>query len=121
MIALLASLAALTILLTSTMALPLLPSLLLYGIAGGSLVPLMILTLMETPGVDSEHMGAAGGLFFCISEIGGFFGPFVIGFLVDLTGSFMAGAIFLALLAAVIAVLMIPLKTGAAAPKPGAC
>jgi len=117
MIALLALLAALTIILTSTTALPLLPSLLLYGIAGGSIIPLMILTLMETPGVDSEHMGAAGGLFFCISEIGGFFGPFVIGYLVDLTGSFVAGAIFLALLAAVIAVLMIPLKTGAAAPK----
>jgi cyanate permease len=111
MIALLALLAALTIILTSTMTLPLLLSLLLYGIAGGSLVPLVILTLMETPGVDSDFMGAAGGLFFCISEIGGFFGPFIIGYLVDLTGTFTAGAIFLALLAAVIAVLMIPLKT----------
>ena len=57
MIALLALLAALTIILTSTMTLPLLLSLLLYGIAGGSLVPLVILTLMETPGVDSEYHG----------------------------------------------------------------
>jgi MFS family permease len=116
MIALLALLAALTIILTSSMTLPLLLNLLLYGIAGGSLVPLVILTLMETPGVDSEYMGAAGGLFFCISEIGGFFGPFIVGYLVDLTGSFMAGAILLALLAAVIAVLMVPLKTTAGAP-----
>ena len=116
MIALLALLAALTIILTSTMTLPLLLNLLLYGIAGGSLVPLVILTLMETPGVDSEYMGAAGGLFFCISEIGGFFGPFIVGYLVDLTGSFMAGAILLALLATAMAVLMVPLKTTASAP-----
>jgi len=116
MIAILALLSGLTIMLISTLTLPLLFNLLLYGIAGGSLVPLLILTLIETSGVDSEYMGAAGGLFFCISEIGGFFGPFIVGYLVDLTGSFMAGAFFLALLAAVIAVLMLPLKTVAVAP-----
>lgn len=110
-IALLALLAGFTIILTSTLTIPLLFSLFLYGIANGALLPLIILTLMETPEVDSEYMGAAGGLFFCISEIGGFFGPFILGYLVDLTGSFMAGAFLLGFLATIIAGLMIRLKT----------
>ena len=40
-------------------------------------------------------MGSAGGMFFCIAEIGGFSGPFLIGALVDISGAFMTGAIFL--------------------------
>lgn len=110
MIALLALLAGITIMLTSTMTLPLLLSLLLYGIAG-SLIPMVILTLMESPGVNSEYMGAAGGLFYCVSEIGGFVGPFMVGYLVDLTGHFLAGAVFLSLLCAAMAALMLKLKT----------
>jgi hypothetical protein len=41
-------------------------------------------------------MGSAGGLFFCVAEIGGFGGPMIIGALVDITSTFLAGAIFLA-------------------------
>lgn len=77
---------------------PLTLGLFLYGLAISPLVPLLVLILMETPQVGSEHMGTAGGMFFCISEIGGFFGPYIVGALVDLTGSFLAGAAFLALL-----------------------
>jgi fucose permease len=43
-------------------------------------------------------LGAAGGMFFCVAEIGGFAGPFLMGVLMDLTGTFMAGALFLACL-----------------------
>ena len=50
-------------------------------------------------------MGSAGGMFFCVAEIGGFTGPFLMGVLVDATGAFVAGALFLAGLCAVIAVL----------------
>ncbi len=35
-------------------------------------------------------------MFFCVAEIGGFTGPFIMGTLVDATGTFMAGALFLA-------------------------
>jgi MFS-type transporter involved in bile tolerance (Atg22 family) len=44
--------------------------------------------------VGANHMGSAGGLFFCISEIGGFMGPFLLGALVDWTGGFLAGGYF---------------------------
>ena len=83
----------------------------LYGLTGPSLLPLLILTLMETPEVGSKYMGSAGGLFFTIAQIGGFSGPFAIGALVDLTGTFMAGALFLAVVGMVIAILMLQLKS----------
>jgi CP family cyanate transporter-like MFS transporter len=68
--------------------------LILYGIAACTLVPLLTLILMETPEVGAKHMGSAGGLFFCVSEIGGFMGPFLLGALVDWTGGFLAGGYF---------------------------
>jgi cyanate permease len=68
--------------------------LILYGIAACTLVPLLTLILMETPEVGAKHMGTAGGLFFCIAEIGGFMGPFLLGALVDWTGGFLAGGYF---------------------------
>jgi cyanate permease len=73
---------------------PMYVGLILYGIAACTLVPLLTLILMETPEVGAKHMGSAGGLFFCISEIGGFMGPFVLGMLVDWTGEFLAGGYF---------------------------
>ena len=43
-------------------------------------------------------MGSAGGMFFCVAEVGGFAGPRVMGVLVDITQTFMAGILFLACL-----------------------
>ena len=43
--------------------------------------------------------------------IGGFLGPFIVGSLVDLTGSFLAGATFLAMLAVAISALMLLITT----------
>ena len=79
-------------------------------------MPLLILILMETPEVGSEHMGSAGGIFFCISDMGGFFGPLIMGFLVDLTGLFLAAAVFLVLLGCTIFGLMFLLKKDAYQP-----
>jgi MFS family permease len=59
------------------------------------MVPLLILNLMDTPEVDSKYLGSAGGIFYCISDFGGFMGPLVVGALVDLTGTFISGAFFL--------------------------
>ena len=72
--------------------------LVLYGIAACTLIPLLTLILMETPEVGAKHMGSAGGLFFCVSEIGGFMGPLLLGALVDWTGGFLAGGYFVAAL-----------------------
>lgn len=69
--------------------------LIILGIAGSCFMPMMLLILMDTSEVETRNMGSAGGMFFCIAEIGGFSGPFLIGALVDISGAFMTGAIFL--------------------------
>jgi len=69
--------------------------LLLFGVCGPCLMPLLVLSLMETPEVAAAYLGSATGVFFCVAEIGGFLGPFMVGFLVDLSGNFFSGGIFL--------------------------
>ena len=69
--------------------------LVLYGLANASILPLLLLLLMDSKEVGARHMGSAGGLYFCVAEIGGFTGPLVVGGLVDLTASFSAGILFL--------------------------
>jgi len=69
-----------------------------------------MLILMDTPEVGERHMGLAGGIFFCIAEIGGFTGPLVMGTLADLTGSFLVVAFFLAGLSLMICVMTLLLK-----------
>ncbi len=94
----------------TTSAFPLLVGLVLFGIAGSSLLPLLMLILMETPEVGPRYMGSAGGIFFCVAEIGGFTGPLIMGALVDMTGTFLAGAAFLASLSLVIFAMTFLLK-----------
>jgi len=95
-IALLALLVAVALVLSVTPSvLPLIMGLVLFGLAANSFFPLMVLVLMDSPEVGSEYMGAAGGIFICISQIGGFTGPLLMGSLVDMTGGFLAGTAFL--------------------------
>ena len=75
------------------------------GFISAPFMAMLLFILMDSPGVETRHMGSAGGMFFCVAEIGGFAGPFLMGVLVDLTGTFMAGALFLAGLCAAIAAL----------------
>jgi cyanate permease len=82
----------------------------ILGFISAPFMSLMLLILMDSPEVQPEYMGSAGGMFFCVAEIGGFTGPFFMGVLVDTTGTFMAGAIFLASLCTAVAVLTSFLK-----------
>lgn len=110
-IALFASLVAVTLLASVKASGPLLLLvLLLFGAAGFSLLPLIMLTLIEAPEVGSRYMGAAGGIFYCISEVGGFTGPLIIGVLVDMTGNFLGGISFLVIVSLVIFALAFLLK-----------
>jgi CP family cyanate transporter-like MFS transporter len=84
----------------------------LLGLVSSSFMPLMILMLMDNTGVEPRYMGAAGGVFFCVAEIGGFSGPLLMGTLVDLTGTFVMGAIFLAALSMAILAMTFLLETG---------
>jgi CP family cyanate transporter-like MFS transporter len=83
----------------------LISGLIILGITGSCFMPMMLLVLMDTSEVETRYMGSAGGMFFCVAEIGGFSGPFIIGAFVDISGAFMAGAIFLAVLCIGISIL----------------
>lgn len=87
-----------TLVLGATSGPPVIGALFLQGIGRSSINPLLMLILMDTPEVGPRHMGAAAGLYFTIGEMGGFAGPFVLGWLADLTGGFFAGLALLALM-----------------------
>ena len=89
---------------------PLITGLLLYGVSFGAIIPLLMLILMDIPEIGSRYMGSAGGMFFCVAEIGGFAGPFIIGAIKDFTGSFLIGACFLAVLSIIISIMGLLLK-----------
>ncbi len=78
------------------------PGLLLFGISGPCLMPLLVLSLMDSPEIAPSYLGSATGVFFCVAEVGGFLGPFVVGYLLDIYGTFFSGGLFLAALGLVI-------------------
>jgi cyanate permease len=51
----------------------------------------LILTLVELPGIRPEQAGTASGLFFSAAEVGGVLGPLGLGFIYDVTQGFDAG------------------------------
>jgi len=61
------------------------------GIARATIMTVLILTLVELPGVGDRYAGTAAGLFFAAAEFGGMLGPLTIGLLYDFTGDFSAG------------------------------
>jgi cyanate permease len=91
-----------------------LAALVLFGVIISPFVPVLVLILMDIPEVGSTYMGSAGGMFYCVAEIGGFTGPLMMGALVDITGGFLAGVLFFAVLCLAFAVLTLYLKTSPA-------
>jgi len=75
---------------------PLIITLIIYGMATCCIFPFLVLILMELPEVGAKYMGSAGGMFFCVAEIGTFAGPFLMGAAKDLAGGFTAGIFLLA-------------------------
>ncbi|MEM1230169.1 MAG: MFS transporter [Pseudomonadota bacterium] len=71
-------------------------ALLLQGIARSSLMTVLMLTLVELPSIGARNAGTASGLFFAAAEVGGAFGPFLMGLLFDMTGTFAPGLYLLA-------------------------
>lgn len=78
--------------------------LLLQGIARSSLMTVLILTLVELPGIGERHVGVASGLFFSAAEVGGVLGPVSLGLLYDVTGGFDFGLYLLTVIALLLAV-----------------
>ena len=69
----------------------LLAGLMLQGGAATVLTPILVLTLLELPGVGEKRAGIASGLFFSAAQIGGVVGPLGLGVLYDLSGDFGLG------------------------------
>lgn len=67
------------------------------GFCAAALAPLMLNTLMEMPSIGAKNTGAAAGLYFSVGELGGTLGPLLMGIVADLTGSFMAGIVMVAI------------------------
>jgi cyanate permease len=91
------------------------------GFISSPFLSMMLLILMDTREVDPKYMGAAGGMFFCVAEIGGFTGPLLMGVLVDATGTFLTGVFFLASLCMFIAGLTRLLTTRTNGVNPAIC
>ena len=70
---------------------PLFAGLIFQGIATGSMMTIMMLILVETPGIGERRAGTAGGLYFSTAEIGGVGGPVMLGVVYDATGGFATG------------------------------
>ena len=69
--------------------------LVLQGIARSSLMTVLILALVELPGIGEQRVGVASGLFFSAAEVGGVLGPLGIGVVYDTTGSFIPALVAL--------------------------
>jgi cyanate permease len=95
----------------TTSGIPLLLGLILLGAINWASVPLLMLVLMDMPQVGPRYMGSVGGMYFCVSEIGGFTGPLMMGALADTTGNFMTGVFTLAVLRLAISVMALLIRT----------
>lgn len=74
-------------------------ALLVQGLVRSSLMTVLILTLIELPGIRPGQAGTASGLFFSAAEVGGVLGPLGLGVLYDLTQGFNVGLYTLAAVA----------------------
>jgi cyanate permease len=84
------------------------------GLGLGSISTLIRSIPMEMRGIGPEFTATAVGLMFTFGEVGGFAGPFLIGVLKDVTGTYNAGItlLFLAALLAVVAAVRMREVTG---------
>jgi cyanate permease len=85
-------------------------TLVVEGIAAGSMMTVLVLTLVEVPGVGARRSGTAGGFFFSAAEVGGVAGPVLIGILFNAHEHFSSSLIVLALLGVLLLVSVFPLR-----------
>ena len=77
---------------------PLFVVLVLYGFSYAGIWPLLLVMLMDFATIGAKYMGTATGLLATFGASGGFIGPLMVGYLVELTGALTLGFIFLALI-----------------------
>ncbi|MBJ80520.1 MAG: MFS transporter [Myxococcales bacterium] len=85
-------------------------ALIVEGIAAGSMMTVLLLTLVEVPGVGANRAGTAGGFFFSAAEFGGVGGPVLLGILFHAHGHFSSSLVILALLGVLLVASVFPLR-----------
>jgi len=85
-------------------------ALVVEGIAAGSMMTVLVLTLVEVPGVGDKRAGTAGGLFFSAAEIGGVGGPVLLGVLFHSYGNFNSSLLVLTLLGVLLVLSVLTLR-----------
>ena len=83
---------------------PLYVALAAIGFCRAGIIPLLFLEIMGDGDISVSDMGAATGLFFAVGELGGFSGPYAVGFVADRTDGFAAATLVLASVALAAAV-----------------
>ena len=101
---------AATVILGTTTGTPLVLALFILGTAGRAAAPIMMLILMDARRVGSQHIGAAGGLYFSSGEIGGVLGPLLLGVVSDATGGFLGGLLMLTGISLALAAIALALR-----------
>jgi len=84
--------------------------LILQGLARSSLMTVLILTLVELPGIGDKYAGMASGLFFSAAEVGGVMGPIALGVLYDISGNFSFALTLLTVISVGLALATLRLK-----------
>jgi len=95
-----------SLLLASDDATLMLVALILLGITRGAAITVVLLLLLEAPGMRREAHGRASGLFYMAGEVGGVLGPLSVGLLSNSTGTFTSSYVAIALISLVMIALM---------------
>jgi CP family cyanate transporter-like MFS transporter len=96
----------------------LLAALCVFGVTRAAATPLLMLILMDTREIGAARTGTAAGLYFTFGELGGFGGPFLIGVLSGMLGSYVVPLLLLAAVQVVIALSALQLRTEPTEPRP---
>lgn len=89
---------------------PLIVILLIGGAVAGFVGPILFVMPLEMENIGPELAGTATGFIFMLQSVGGFIGPLVCGKLVDISGSYMTGFLFMGAIIVLSALLVIPIK-----------
>lgn len=66
------------------------------GFCRAGIIPLLFLQIMADDKISLDEMGLATGLFFAVGQVGGFGGPYVVGWVADRTSGFTTATLVLA-------------------------
>ncbi|MHA1959347.1 MAG: MFS transporter [Candidatus Thorarchaeota archaeon] len=72
-------------------------SLVLFGFFAYAILPILLVILMDMPGVGSDYIGVASGILFSVGATSGFLAPIIAGYVADLMGSLIPSMILVGL------------------------